>query len=372
VGLLLFVGHFAIIQYCSFVCNETAALPWSLLLIGLFPALVVSGSPRGLTAYAVLAAVGGLLSWHCYVAPLACVVALFLTDRSQFQARWRQVLTPVAVLAVTGLALVLVFRQADSVKDVGRKVGFRFLERTGLLDPVLAIRYATTHVVDLAKQSTLPAACVLLIVAIHYALRRRAAASPVAAPVPADPAREAEFFTLALGLFPALWLVLMPNMHEHDFQKIFTVPFLAVLGALLVQRTRPVLAGLGAKRVHAMALGAVFLALVGVEAVWVWPLRADCPVFAQLEKDVQALTNPETVMVMELGDRGAWWRMQRPVLDFEMAARVAGRRHVRLVRSDTVGWEESYTMLQARTGFGEPLDGYLILAPRDQSAHAER
>src|SRR5262249_13803569 len=271
----LFVGHFAIIQYCSFICNDTAALPWSLLLIGLFPGLVVSGSPRGLALYSVLVVVGGLLSWHCYVAPLACAAALFLADRPRFRTRWRQVLTPVAVLAATGLGLVLVFRQADSLKDVGRKVGFRFLERTGLLDPVLAIRYASTHVVDLAKESALPVACVLLVVGVHYALRRRTAAASAPEPVPAEQAREAEFFTLALGLFPALWLVLMPNMHEHDFQKIFSVPFLAVLGALLVQRTRPVIAGLWAKRVHALALGAVFLALVGVEAVWVWPLRAD-------------------------------------------------------------------------------------------------
>jgi hypothetical protein len=110
---------------------------------------------------------------------------------------------------------------------------------------------------------------------------------------------------------------------------------------------------------------------LGVEAVWVWPLRADCPVFAQMEKDVQALTDPETVVVMQLGDRGAWWRVQRPVLDFARASRVAERRHVCLVRSDVVGWEESYTLLQARTGFGEPLDGYLILAPRDEPARAD-
>src|SRR5262249_24851534 len=156
VGLLLFAGHFAIVRYCSFICNETAALPLSLLLIGLFPALVVSGSPRGLAVYSALAAVGGLLSSHCYVAPLACAVALFVTDGAGFLGRWRQVLIRLAVLVATGLALVLAFRQADGLKDVGRKVGFRFLERTGLLDPVLAVRYASTHVVDLVKQSALP------------------------------------------------------------------------------------------------------------------------------------------------------------------------------------------------------------------------
>src|SRR5262249_4993929 len=199
-----------------------------------------------------------------------------------------------------------------------------------------------------AKESALPVACVLLVVGVHYALRRRTATTSAPEPVPAEQAREAEFFTLALGLFPALWLVLMPNMHEHDFQKIFSVPFLAVLGALLVQRTRPVLAGLGAKRFHAVAVCAVFLALAGAVAVWVWPRRADCLVFAQMEKDVQALTDPETVVVMQFGDRGAWWRVQRPVLDWDMAARVADCPHVRLVRSDVVGWEESYTVLQAR------------------------
>jgi hypothetical protein len=372
VGLLLFIGHFAIIQYCSFICNDTAALPWSLLLIGLFPTLVVSGSPRGLALYAVLAVVGALLSWHCYVAPLACVIALFLADRPRFLARWRAVLTPVAVLAATGLALVLVFHQADRVKDVGRKVGFRFLERTGLLDPVQAIRYATTHVVDLAKLSALPVACVLLVVGVHYALRRRAGTSSVVDPLPSEQGHEAEFFALALGLFPTLWLVLMPDMHQHDFQKIFTVPFLAVLGALVVKRTRPFFAGWWAQRVHAVAVCAAFLVLAGVEAVWVWPLRADCPLYAQMEKDVQALTNADTVVVMQIGDRGAWWRVQRPVLDVALAPRVAGRRHVRLVPLDVVGWEESYTLLQARTGFGEPLDGYLILAPLDTSAQAER
>jgi hypothetical protein len=277
-----------------------------------------------------------------------------------------------AVLLATGAVLVLVFRQADSVNDVGRKVSYRFLERTGLLDPVLALRYAATHVVDLAKQSLLPGACVLLVVGVHFVVRRRTPPPSLPEPVRAELPREAEFFTLALGLFPVLWLVLMPNMHEHHFQKIFSVPCLAVLGALLVQRTRPLFASLWARRLHAGAVGTLFLALTAAVALWVWPLRTDCPVFMQLEQDVRALTDEETVVVTHLGDRGAWWRLQRPVLDGAFAGRVGDRRQVCLVPSDVVGWEESYVVLQARTGFGEPLDGYVILAPRDRSAQARR
>jgi hypothetical protein len=375
-ALVIFAGHPMVAKYCSFVCNDTPGLTWSLLLICLYPGLVARGSGRGLALYCLLAAVGGLISWHCYIVPVVCGLALAVADRRLLRACWRRALAPLAAVFLVGLALVGAsdYMTRHYVSNESRPYGSapmagKFLARTGLNDPGQAYRIVYQQIDRTVDASALPVMGLFLVMAANFLLGRRGFARRQAADR-RDAGAADEFYLHALWMLPAVWVLFMPQMHEHEYQMIFFVPFLAVLGALLIRSSLPALAG---KHLRAAYVGAVLLGFVAI--AWVTgrqtcAARLDSVIYAQLEKDIRGdkgvpgLTGAQTVVVLADRDRGVWWRIRRPVIDVARLGRVRGRDHVLVVPLGTTGWEGDYAVLRRR-GFGKSHDtGYLILEPR--------
>jgi hypothetical protein len=378
-ALVIFAGHPMVAKYCSFICNDTPGLTWSLLLICLYPGMVARGSGRSLALYCLLAAVGGLISWHCYIVPVVCGLALAVADRQLLRACWRRALAPVAVVFLVGLALVGAsdymtrhYESNESRPYGSAPMAGKFLARTGLNDPAQAYRIVYQQIDRTVEASALPVMGLFLVMAANFLLGRRGfARRPAAGHRDAGAAATDDFYLHALWILPAVWVLLMPQMHEHEYQMIFFVPFLAVLGALLIRSSLPALARrpLRAAYVGAILLG--FVAIATATGRQAHRERLDSVMYAKLEKDIRGdkdvpgLTSAQTVLVLADRDRGLWWRVRRPVIDVARLGRVQGRDHVLVVPLGTTGWEGHYNVLQRRQGFGKSPDkGYLILEPR--------
>jgi hypothetical protein len=363
VSWLIFVGHPAVAKYCSLICYDSPGLMWSLLLIASFPALVLGTSRRGLALYCMLAAVGGFLEWECYLAPVACALALSIGDRAQLARCWRRALAPLLVLGMVGVSIILTFQSAESLTHQNGRIGGRFFERTGLADPVGALRYAATHVVVLVSASVGLAVAVLLALGLRRALRQPTTDGPPMQ-TPPRPFVEAEFFQLALGLFPLLWLLAMPDVHSHDFMMLYSVPFLAVFCARLVVQGRHLLEPSWRGRLYAGGVVLGFALLAAVVAVQTYVSREDEEIFRRLEADIHELTDENTVVRMAFHNRGAWWRLHRPVIEAERDEAAVGREHVLVVGLEPTAWEEDYKELKSWADPSATQLGYRILAPK--------
>jgi hypothetical protein len=116
---------------------------------------------------------------------------------------------------------------------------------------------------------------------------------------------------------------------------------------------------------YPVAVTLLFLTVAAVSARSAYnESQFDVEVYQALESDILRLTNEQTVVVMADTNRGAWWRIKRPVVDDSRLSRVVGRDHVLVVPTDVTGWEERYTALHSRHPIGGQGGGYHILRPR--------
>jgi hypothetical protein len=381
-SMVIFSGHFAITQFCSFVCNDTPGLTWSLLLISLYPWMISHTSRRALVLYCLLAALGGLISWHCYIVPVACALALAVTDRHLFRARWHRALGPVMVAFLVGLALIGASNYVTQHYDSNRfgcqgtaVMSDKFFSRTGLNNPGEAFKVVYRHIDSTVEASAFPLMGVFLVLAANYLLERRQSGCRPRAERRAAGAGSAEALYLhALWMFPAIWLLVMPQMHEHEYQMLFFAPFFAVFAALLIQRSLPPIRSRYLRAVYPAAILLGFVAIAAGSGRQAYRYRSDLAIYRQLEADIRALTSDQTVVVLADPNRGTWWRIQRPVIGLPRLRRAQGRDHVLVVPPETKDWENDYTILIGRHGFGKLRDqGYVILAPRHPtSAHGLR
>lgn len=368
-AVVTFAGNGLITKYAGFAWNDTFALAWSLLLITLYPTWVVGGGGDKVALFAGLTAVGGWLSWHCYLAPVACAAAWALADRPQWRAQWRRWAVPLAVAFVNGLIVVSVLRYLTQTYEpngwldasLGSNIVDKLLTWLGMKSPHLIVhhvlragRYLFNHLG--------PFAFATVLVVGAQAWRQ----SPPAAAAASSPT--GDFYLHALWLYPVLWTVALPVAMGHEFQVISYVPFGAVLFAWVIVRTAPTPRG-------SAWLTAAGLALVLPVAVYVTResyRQPDDARWAQLQADIQEHTPPGMLVVMGWDDRGVWWRMQRPMISLSRLARVGARPH-RLVLPTGASapvierhqplWEGRYRVLVERRFTDHPYYDYAILEP---------
>jgi len=372
ISVLIFATNAIILRFCTFVCNDTAALTCSLLMIYLYPRCVAQGGRRALGGYCLLVVLGCLLSWQCYLVPPACLAVMCCIDWTGCRASWRRHCLPVGVAVVTGLVLVGTMRLAEaSVHQreiagraaAGSHISHMFLVRLGLGDPRATMNivsgffwnlYVSTHYVVMMVAAA----------AVIALLARRQRRGTGRLPMFDEDSQGRWFYMLALLAFPVFWCAFMPNMHMHDFQMIFWIPFLAVFSSQFVAwmarncgrpSMKPVLGGLF---LSAVAIHGAF----NVHQVW---QREDSPIFRDLEADVKSCTDPETLVVIEFEDRGARWRLQRPCVGMARRALATSRPHVLVTRLKAMGdLTNDYEPLIVRQGYSGHESGYMIWKPR--------
>lgn len=359
---VIFAGHLGIGVYCCFVCFETPALTWSLLLLYLYPKTIRSNSTGQVVAYLVLTAIGGLLSWQCYLAPPACALALALSDRPSFRAHCWKALLPTACAVLVGVLLIAVYRVADGqfTDAQAPSVRQRLLLRLGWAGN-LDLGQFRGSLANWAMESGMWLWPFVGVIACILGTGGHRASD---AELENDP--EPRFFVLALWIFPVAWTAFLPHMSLHDFQRIFFVPALAVT---LPWLTHCALFARGFSR-KARTLVWCFVFLIAgcilqlsaqlVERAY----RRDIPTYVQLEKDATDHFDNDAIAVLGIENKGAWWRLDRPVLAIGRIDRVRDRKHFVVTALAASPPGPDYVQVVKREIAHPELPGYAIYRPK--------
>ena len=367
---LIFCANRIITSYCTLVFCDVPAVTLCLLLLALFPAYLRTRTLLGILGYLVLVLVGTLLSWQCYMVPPVCAVLTWFHLRRGGRMPWTRACVPLGVCAMVGLLLLVVGGHVESnhvpncwfPPEANHLFG-KFMQRSILGEPTRAFWHIGCFVYLVGVFSS----TVLLLVSAGHALRRSLPSSVTDMRGQEECDRRlgepmARFYFNGLWLFPLLWLLFMPEMHQHDFQVIFWVPFITV--ALVASIIRLV-AGLPSAR--ARSLWYVFTA---VSLVWIvlWhvpkKVTEDSGKFSSMEKEVRNLTASDAIVVTTVNDRGVWWRIRRPVIGWNRIDEVRMRNHVLLVDFDVKkdsSWKHRYEILLTVTSSQSPYNGYTLL-----------
>jgi hypothetical protein len=309
---LFFAGDPSVLYYSAFVCHDTFALTWSLLMIALFPRAFASRNYLAMLGYSVLVGIGGWFAWQCFLVPVACCGALFLSNRRELRQRPLAAVLPILVAFLFGVALITVFARVEAAhKPNGwgesETLFAKLALRTGYSNYREAGYFAIQHVKRIMAARSLGVLFLLLMLVETCKLPAGSRRE-----IPFDNAEDrwASFYLHSLWLFPLLWLAAMPNMHRHDFQGIFAVPIFAVGVPRILTASLAMCSENCARLLKSIAvLVAVLLLMVAYHNK---PQGSIC--YKNMIADVQKCASRETPVVVAFEDRGLWWRLDRPVV----------------------------------------------------------
>jgi hypothetical protein len=382
-GMLLFLSHSVVVRYSAFVCNDVAALTCCLAFTLAYPASVEARPVWPIVLVCVLASLSGLLSWQCYVAPLGSAVALCVVRPGLVRGRWVRAFVPVVVVAITGVVLLLAFALVDRQNEPngwqeytnpvvwkGNMLMTRLLIRTGYGEPARAIRVAAYHLMSMTRQFYVPVVLAL----VSWGLFHRRGSMP--AEMSPDHDGRGEYLVLALWLLPFGWLALMPNMHAHDFQLIFSAPALCVCLSAILKASWPRFESLRGGRIYAMMVAAIIGAIAVIQVANQSRTFRGAEDFDRLARAIRSASTAETVVVFGadknemsviVDDRGLWWQIRRPAISLKRIARVRDRDHLLVISSRQANdWNFKYELV-SRIEYNDPFAPILILRPRPQS-----
>ena len=311
---LLFAGDHFVMQYSCFVCHETFALTWALLMILLFPRVMASRGWAAILGYSLLVGLGGWFAWQCFFVPLACCGALLLADRRRFWQRPAAALLPIVAAVLFGAVLTAVLARAEAAHqpnswtEKSETLAKKLALRTGYSNRAEALGFAMQHVERVMTTRSFLVLFAFLLLAQTFPSQAAGATKPSG-----DDAErwQRAFYLHALWLFPVLWLVAMPQMHRHEFQTIFVVPIIAVGVSHLLAVSFAGCPKNAARWLKLASLGAAVLLLLLVTALC---KRPDDPYSKSLAAEVQKFASPDTPVVLGIENRGLWWRVERPVV----------------------------------------------------------
>jgi 4-amino-4-deoxy-L-arabinose transferase-like glycosyltransferase len=369
---MLFAADHYVMCYSCFVCHETFALTWALLMIVLFPRVVASRGHAAVLGYSLLVGLGGWFAWQCFFVPLACCGALLLADRRQLWQRPMAALLPIIVAVLFGAVLTADLARAEAAhqpnnwSEKSETLAKKLALRTGYANRLEALQRVLEHIERVTNSRSFLMLFAFLLLGETF--RSRPAGGTETADNEAERRRRA-FYLHALWLFPVLWLVAMPQMHRHEFQNIFMVPLVAVgvahlLAVLFAGCSKNV-----ARWLKLASLGGAVLLLLLVIG---FCKRPDNPFLKNMAAEVQKVASPDTPVVMGVENRGLWWRIDRPVVGLTNM-HVLEEQHVPYVllvpREWTAPAGQTFQLLTEKTGFSDPEFDYKILRRQYSSRH---
>jgi 4-amino-4-deoxy-L-arabinose transferase-like glycosyltransferase len=377
-GFLAYLSSNYVVKFCGFVCNDTAALTCCLAMIATFPGTVTGRNRWKIVIYCLGTALAGLMSWQCFVAPVACGLALAVTRPRLFKRRWGRVVAPTLTAMVVGAGLLTTLSWVGShyepnywmnrdrdVSMSSRSLLGKFLHYTGYHDPGWVLLEAKHHFVRSFDQPALLMAIVILsgfgaVGLVGVAQSREGTGSWN------SHARGIRYCFLVLWLLPIAWLLFMPGMHFHEFQAIFTAPGLCLSGILVLRATWPVLPHAAARAWYERAIVALFVGFVAMNAVRYRWFEEPPRCFRDLVAAVRSLTKPETLVVMGIDQRGVWWECERPIISTARIHRAQERDHILVLPQNASGWEDRYEVLwnSPPIAAGQLQHRFVILRPK--------
>src|SRR5205807_2180497 len=112
--------------------------------------------------------------------PVACAAALALADRALLRARWKQVLGPVFVAFLVGVALLWACRTVDQQHDPNgwyenlaeRSVGQKFYLRSLLLSPRFSMELGANFLLHVLMSSAYLLLAMAAVVLVNFILEK--------------------------------------------------------------------------------------------------------------------------------------------------------------------------------------------------------
>ena len=362
-AVLIFCLAPMVLEYCSLGFCETPALTWSLLLILLYPSFIGSRSAGWRVGYWALVGAGCLLSWHCFVVPVACAATHAFLFRRDLRRNLVRYTVPVVIVGGLGVVLIAAMRYLEGHYELNGWYSFpprwgimdKLFFRTGWLNPRESLQFI------LGTANWTAAENAFVVFPLFALLALLTVCSPPATPGPAreNPPENGTraFYLTALFAFPLSWLLFMPQMNTHVFERMYWIPFIAASCAVLLRT----IAQRWGKLLGALC-GAVMVMIVLARGVLNIPQRHDAEIFRNMEKDVRTFSDADTVICMEFDDRGAWWRVGHSVVGFKRLHRAQGRKHLLVVFFHNESFDANYRELARQPA--QEWGGYRILAPR--------
>ncbi len=150
-----------VMHYCSFVFSDVAGLTWCLLLIWLYPAFMSRRSLSSAVAYCMALAAGCLLSWHCFLVPVACTALHIDLFREDARKKLLRYAVPVVVALAVGVILLVAMRYLETRYEPNEWESFggrssvldKLLVRTGWQHPRACLSYLTDTVYTVASEN---------------------------------------------------------------------------------------------------------------------------------------------------------------------------------------------------------------------------
>ena len=377
-AVVVFCFHPVTLNYCGLGFSSTAGLAWSLGLVLLHPWAIEQGSGWRPLPYAILTAIGSLISWECVLVPVACALASVSCqpDGKREPRKW---LTPIMSAGITAALLIAALQYVGARYEPngwyqspeGHSIAWKFLDRTGWAMPHLIIPAVSQFVMDVIVTSSGAIFALFALLWCRTVWFAREAAHGTSERDGQAPLSGARFYLRAVCLWPLLWFCLVPLWGEHTFGVLLWLPCLAVGCAAVLSGTARA-QGSSGRRLQ-FGCGLVALCLLVVFGVWRVAARKDSRLFTSLERDIDALCDERTVIVTSFNDRGAWWRLQRSVISLDRLSRIRDRPHVIVLglpgdelRDGVAHYREIMQRgdLSGRNEFaGRRYTGYRILAP---------
>jgi 4-amino-4-deoxy-L-arabinose transferase-like glycosyltransferase len=384
-GFLGYLSANCIVCYSGFICNDTAALTCCLAMIATFPTAVAGRSWWPIILFCLGTAFSGLMSWQCFVAPVACGLALGVTRPRLFRRRWVRTVAPAVTAMVVGVALVSTLSWVGNQYEpnywtntfrsshiYSRSLFGKFIQYTGYHDLYQVMLDATGHLVTSFGQLGPFLTIVVLggLMTVGLSGRHQLKRDPGSwGSLP----RAVRYYFLALWLLPLGWLLFMPGMHQdfHNFQAIFAAPAICLSGVLLLRAMWPISRRGAVQTWYQGAMVVVFVGLVATTAARYRWFEEPPQHFREFAAAVRSLTKPDTLVVMGVDNRGVWWECERPIISTARIHRAQERDHVLVLPQNASGWEDRYEILwnSPPISAGQQ-QGFMILRPKKSGEKA--